>query len=111
MYGAAGPRVTVRDSECPGRPPSPESAKFYAVAGRYGVQPDGIRGAASLMKSVGVGARGDVRSAIPACSSVLSPLRRLHGAQAVTAFSQIDSPPFDRGTTWSSVRRPFDVPQ
>src|SRR5690348_492249 len=83
----------------------------YAVAGRYGVQPDGIRGAASLMNSVGVGARGEVWSTIPACSTVRSPLRRLHGAQAVTTFSQIDSPPFDRGTMWSSVRRPFVVPQ
>jgi hypothetical protein len=63
------------------------------------------------MNSVGVGARGDVRSAIPACSSDRSPLRRLQGAQAVTTFSQIDSPPFDRGTMWSSVRRPFVVPQ
>jgi len=59
----------------------------------------------------GAGGRGCVRSSIPACSSVRSPLRRLHGAQAVTTFSQIDSPPFERGTTWSSVSRPFDEPQ
>ena len=55
--------------------------------------------------------RGGVRSSMPACSSVRSPLRRLHGAQAVTTFSQIDSPPFERGTTWSRVRRPPEVPQ
>jgi hypothetical protein len=35
----------------------------------------------------------------------------LQGAQAVTTFSQIDSPPFERGTTWSSVSRPEEVPQ
>src|SRR3954447_10481885 len=90
---------------------TPENPPDYAVAGRYGVQPDGIRGAASLMNSVGVGARGEVRSCIPACSSDRSPLRMLHGGQAVTTFSQIDSPPFERGTRWSSVRRPFVVPQ
>ena len=43
--------------------------------------------------------------------AVRSPLRRLHGAQAVTTFSQIDSPPFDLGTMWSSVSRPLVVPQ
>jgi hypothetical protein len=85
----------------------------YAVAapGRYGVQPDGIRGAASRMKSAGAGGRGRVFSSIPTCSSERSPLRRLHGAQAVTTFSQIDSPPFERGMMWSSVSRPFVVPQ
>src|SRR5690348_13537715 len=58
------------------------------------------------MKSTGCGGRGFVWSTIPTCSSVRSPLRRLQGAQAVTTFSQTDSPPFDRGTTWSRVSRP-----
>src|SRR4051794_28922059 len=78
---------------------------------RYGVQRCGIRGAASLMKRTSCGARGGVFSSMPTCSGVRSPFRRLHGAHAVTTFSQIVSPPFDRGTTWSSVRRPLVVPQ
>src|SRR5262249_19025409 len=76
---------------------------------RYGVQPDGIVGAASLMKSAGVGAFGGCRSSMLASTRSLSPLRRLHGAHAVTTFSQIDSPPRLRGMTWSSVRRPLVV--
>jgi len=63
------------------------------------------------MKSAGAGGRGCVRSSIPTCSSERSPLRKLHGAHAVTTFSQIDSPPFERGMMWSSVSRPFVVPQ
>ena len=39
------------------------------------------------------------------------PLRRLQGAHEVTTFSHVESPPFERGITWSSVSRPFDVPQ
>src|SRR6058998_536975 len=78
---------------------------------RYGVQRCGIRGAASLMKSTGWGGLGGCFRTIPTCSSERSPLRRLHGPQAVTTFSQIDSPPFERGTTWSRVRRPLEVPQ
>src|SRR5262245_9261390 len=105
------PNLFMHDIRRRPRRTSRRRFEAYAVAGRYGVQPDGILGAASLMKSVGVGARGEVWSTIPACSIVLSPLRRLHGAQAVTTFSQIDSPPFDRGTMWSSVRRPAVVPQ
>jgi hypothetical protein len=70
-----------------------------------------MRGAASLMKSTGCGGRGITCSSIPTCSSDRSPLRRLHGAQAVTTFSHDDSPPFDRGTMWSSVSRPLVVPQ
>ena len=33
-----------------------------------------------------------------------SPLRRLHGAQEATMFSQSDPPPLERGITWSTVR-------
>src|SRR5690554_2645620 len=32
------------------------------------------------------------------------PLRRLHGAQAATTFSQVVRPPLERGMTWSKVR-------
>jgi hypothetical protein len=35
----------------------------------------------------------------------------LQGAHEVTTFSQTESPPRERGTTWSSVRRPLVVPQ
>ena len=43
-------------------------------------------------------------------SSNRFPLRRLHGAQEVTTFSQTESPPL-RGTTWSSVSRTSAAPQ
>ena len=63
------------------------------------------------MKSTGVGGRGDdvqfhvhlVRQPVP--------LVELHGAHEVTTFSQTESPPRERGTTWSSVSRPSVVPQ
>jgi hypothetical protein len=32
------------------------------------------------------------------------PLRRLQGAQDATMFSQVETPPFDFGITWSTVR-------
>src|SRR3954467_14026900 len=34
----------------------------------------------------------------------MSPLRRLQGAHEATMFSHDDSPPFERGMTWSTVR-------
>src|SRR6266540_746565 len=61
------------------------------------------------MKSTGAGAFGNVLSSSPLSSSVRFPLRRLQGAHEVTTFSQTESPPFDLGTTWSSVRRPAVV--
>src|SRR5439155_6388346 len=42
---------------------------------------------------------------IPASSSSRFPLRRLHLRQAATTFVQVVSPPRDRGSTWSTVRR------
>ena len=48
---------------------------------------------------------------MPASSIVRLPLRRLHGAHEATTFSQIDSPPRLRGTTWSRVSFPASVPQ
>ena len=39
------------------------------------------------------------------------PFRWLHGAHDVTTFSHTESPPRERGTTWSSVSRLFAVPQ
>ena len=44
-------------------------------------------------------------------ASSRSPLRRLHGAHEVTTFSHTEPPPFERGTTWSSVSRPPVSPQ
>ena len=63
------------------------------------------------MKSTGAGARGVRERFMRASSSRRSPLARLQGAQAVTTFSHVESPPRERGTTWSSVSRPPDVPQ
>ena len=57
------------------------------------------------MNSTGDGARGGRASCMWVSSSRRSPLRRLHGPHAVTTFSQTESPPRERGTTWSSVRR------
>ena len=31
-------------------------------------------------------------------------MRRLHGAHEATMFSHVESPPFERGMTWSTVR-------
>ena len=50
---------------------------------------------------------------IEASSGRRSPFFRLQGAHAVTTFSQTESPPRERGRTWSSVRclRPGIAPQ
>src|SRR5213596_2996184 len=78
---------------------------------RYGCQPFGIRGAARWMNSTGAGGRGLLRRLIETSSGSRLPLRMLHGAHEVTTFSQTDSPPRLRGTTWSSVSLPPFVPQ
>src|SRR5439155_25741324 len=78
---------------------------------RYGCQPFGILGAASRMNRTGAGAFGGWTSSMRASSNVRLPLWWLHGAHAVTTFSQIDSPPRDLGITWSRVSRPAVVPQ
>ena len=44
-------------------------------------------------------------SAIPDSSGVRLPLCRLQRRQAATTFVQVVSPPRDRGSTWSTVRR------
>ena len=77
--------------------------------GRYRFQVVGSSdGAASRMKSVGDGGRGDRRSVIDTSSGRRSPLRRLQGAQAVTTFSQPESPPRERARRGraSAGRRP-----
>src|SRR5436190_1534222 len=55
--------------------------------------------------------RGPTRGGIDTSSGRRLPLRMLHGAHEVTTFSQMDSPPRLRGTTWSSVSLPPLVPQ
>ena len=96
---------------------SPQTSQVKATTaavaepGRYCCQTCGIVGVARWMKSTGAGGRGGRFRWSPDSSSRRSPLRRLHGAQAVTTFSQIDSPPRERGTTWSSVSRPLEAPQ
>ena len=71
----------------------------------------GIFGVARRMKSTGAGGRGRAGSSMCTSCGRRFPLRRLHGAQEVTTFSQVESPPFERGITWSSVSRPPAVPQ
>ena len=66
-------------------------------AARYRSQRVGIFGVARRMKSTGRGRPRRVRSSIcTSCGSRL-PLRRLQGAHEVTTFSQIESPPRERG--------------
>src|ERR671937_1763168 len=78
---------------------------------RYGCQPFGIRDVARWMKRTAAGAFGFARSAIETSSGRRLPLRMLHGAHEVTTFSQTESPPRVRGTTWSRVSLPPEVPQ
>jgi hypothetical protein len=59
----------------------------------------GIVGLATWMNTWGLGVRGSLISFIPAWRRSALPLRRLHGAHEATMFSQLDAPPFDRGTT------------
>src|SRR6478672_7923243 len=63
------------------------------------------------MKSTGCGGLGGRWSSIDASSSRRFPFFRLQGAHEVTTFSQTESPPRLRGTTWSRVSRPEVVPQ
>ena len=49
------------------------------------------------------GRTGCLRSRIRACSGVRSAFRLLQATQASTQFCQLDTPPCERGTTWSSV--------
>jgi hypothetical protein len=63
------------------------------------------------MKSVGVRRARRGAELHPGLLERSVALAQVAGRAAVTTFSQIDSPPFDRGTMWSSVRRPFVVPQ
>src|SRR4051795_11592327 len=62
----------------------------------------GIVGLATWMNTCALGALGVLRGCIPAFSGMLSPLRRLHGAQDATMLSQLELPPFERGMTWST---------
>src|SRR5205085_2917251 len=77
---------------------------------RYCCHPFGIRGVARWMKSTDAGGRGFARSVIETSSGSRLPLRMLHGAHEVTTFSQTESPPRLRGTTWSSLSLPPLVP-
>src|ERR1700676_4958407 len=51
-----------------------------------------------------VGRRGMRWGCRRASRGVRPPLESLHGAQAVTMFSQVLRPPRERGVTWSKVR-------
>ena len=63
------------------------------------------------MKSTGAGGRGGCGSSMCTSCGSRFPLRRLHGEHEVTTFSQTESPPRERGITWSRVSRPPLVPQ
>src|SRR5262245_29055536 len=76
------------------------------ASGTYGRQETGIVGLATWMKIVACGAVGWFRSFLPGCDTERSPLRWLQPAQQATTFSQLVSPPFDLGITWSIVRDP-----
>ena len=118
--------IAASDFICPlyaaGRMPCHiESYRVVTLSGGYAAASEGSRyrfqlsgspdGAARRMKRTGAGGRGGRRMVIDTSSGRRSPLRRLHGAHAVTTFSQTESPPRLRGTTWSRVSRPPLVPQ
>ena len=63
------------------------------------------------MNTVELGALGRRRKGDRLPRQANMTLRRLQGAQQVTMFSQPDPPPFDRGTTWSTVRLLRSCPQ
>src|SRR3954453_18417798 len=56
------------------------------------------------MKMCGLGIRGFTRGCMFTWWGRRSPLRRLHGAHEATMFSHPESPPLERGITWSTVR-------
>jgi len=61
---------------------------------------------ATCTKMVGLGGAGARLGCMSAWAGRRSPLRRLHGAQLATMFSQAEEPPFERGMTWSTVSVP-----
>src|SRR5581483_8957481 len=79
-----------------------QASRRYAA--RYACQAVGMVGLATWMKTCGAGVRGCRTRRIPTCRGSELPLRRLHGAQEATMFSQLEVPPLDLGTTWSTVR-------
>src|SRR5579862_6349690 len=56
------------------------------------------------MNTCGLGVSGWRISFMPAWRGNALPLRRLHGAHEATMLSQLEAPPLDLGTTWSTVR-------
>src|SRR3954454_9054446 len=76
----------------------------YAACGRYWRHAAGMVGEATWMKTSGRGVRGALRGCMRTWWGRWSPLRRMHGAHEATMFSPVDSPPFERGMTWSTVR-------
>ena len=73
------------------------------LSGSHCRQALGIVGAATWTNMCGCGVEGLRLRGIPAWSGRESPLRRLHGAHDATMFSHDESPPLDRGITWSTV--------
>src|SRR3954451_11365913 len=83
------------------RPPSPDERRRQAA--RYCCHTSGTFGTATCTKIVEDGGAGFDLGCMFACFGSRSPLRRLHVAQQVTTLSQDESPPLERGITWSTV--------
>ncbi len=94
--GGVGGRCATAAAATPG---ARRRLRGVASGARYWLQIGGTLVTAIWMKMSDCGIRGARASTMPAWRGEESPLRRLHGAQAATMFSQLESPPFERGTT------------
>ena len=86
--------VLAGSSVVPG--PGVEDGKLSAV-----LLLEGTRVTLTTTHAVARGARHGRARRMPASSGVRSRLARLHGRQAAATFSQMCSPPRERGMTWS----------
>src|SRR2546426_6856324 len=57
------------------------------------------------VENTNFGCTGSRMSRIPTSSTRRLPFRKLQRRQAATTFTQVVSPPRERGTTWSTVSR------
>src|SRR5262249_49696033 len=107
-HAKGGPQAALRavwGRAQSGRLASAQAASATApISGSHWRHAAGIVGLATWMKTCGLGADGLRRGCNPARLGKWSPLRRLQSAHEATMLSQLDSPPFERGITWSTVR-------
>src|SRR5208283_38033 len=78
---------------------------------RYGFHRSSIFPTKCLIKVTWFGRLGLRIRDIRASSGVRSPLALLHCTHAHTKFSQVSSPPRERGSTWSTVNGKSPLPQ